>query len=323
MNKLLYALLLTFTFLAPQGALEANSNHDSDKSKHAKHNKHHKHSRHHGRGKHSDDRFATKADLELINQDIADINASLDALELQVGISPEELAAELVPLRADIDLNSSKIALAQEDIKLTQGEIEDIRNVDIENINGDIENINIAIVSINDRIDALVPSDPLESDLVFSGFFTQSRKPRFGLMFDWAEFKSNATGSFSSIEIKNSLISNGIEIRGSAVCADPVVADAIVKEFNTHVPTGGVVQSFTCFEQTLGRDVEWNIGSCNEEVELNASLNTLHQVCVAGNGAVVRPLIGTVSWGGVGTDFGGLGGTAGALSQTLEVILTR
>lgn len=325
MKNILYTLLLSIIFLAPQGELLADSDNQHNKIKPEKYKK----------VKHKHDKFwrvpfATKADLELINQDILVINASLDALELQVGVSPEELAAALAPLQddidalklqvnvspeelaaalaplqADIDANSTNVTLALDDITKIRTE--------------DIAGIQEAITSINKRIDALDPTDPPKQDLVFSGFFIEGFLPSFRTVADWDQFKRNATGDFSTITIRNVL--GGGSGSASVVCPLPANAALIANALNTYVPTvgrgAGEVISVTCIDPAFG-EVNWNIGSCNGEVELNASLNT-KTVCSAINGAVVRPLINNPSWGGIGAEFGG-GGTT---SQTLEVILTR
>ncbi|MEE8366105.1 MAG: hypothetical protein V3R76_09980, partial [Gammaproteobacteria bacterium] len=68
-------------------------------------------------------------------------------------------------------------------------------------------------------------------------------------------------------------------------------------------------------------------GFCGGEVELNAQLSFLgtsaEDVCQPSDGAAVRPLMTNKNWGGVGEDFDGTGGTFGAPTQKLEVILTR
>ena len=306
MYKQLLTILLTFLFLAPQAGLEAKEKED-DKRHHDRSNK--------TKG------FAhgTKAQLVLLNQAIADISAKIAFLEQRVGGLPGDLAATLTALRLDIDTNSNNVSQALDDI------------MDIPKF--DIAAIKLEITSIIGRLDALGSSVPVEPDLVFSGNFIQDgNQARFGLKFDWANFKNNATGSFSSIQIRNSF-DGGTTIAGSVVCDTPTIVDQIVSELNTHVPvpgpslgSAGSIMSFTCPEPTLSENVRWNIGECTGEVELNAQRypdSTSAAVCGTGQGAVVRPLLPSKSWGGVGTDFGGSGGTSGAPSQTLEVILLR
>jgi len=317
MEKHLLTALLVLVLVAPQTGLEAKSRHhgvkdrDNDaeerdhedkKRYHKSKKRHHKSKKHH----HSWRKFIrlARATKEELTTTLALLQADIDALVVQIGVTPDELAAALAPLREDIDANTTNVTLALEDIT-------NIRNVDI-------ADINLELASIIDRLGALESPGPSESDLLFSGFFISGFKPGFDIMVDWHEFRSNATGSFSSLEIRNSL-------GGSVVCDEPAVVDSIVKEFNAHVPTVGAgpgdVISYLCFDPA-SIPVEWNIGACNGEVELNAGLGT-KEVCGNSEGAVVRPLIGNSSWGGVGTDFGGSGGTTSAPSQTLEVILTR
>ncbi|MCP4430739.1 MAG: hypothetical protein GY806_07160 [Gammaproteobacteria bacterium] len=140
----------------------------------------------------------------------------------------------------------------------------------------------------------------------FSGAFTHLAVADAEVQQAWQDFRNNATGSFQSIEIRNSL-------GGSVICSDSVVATQIANELNlfTHGPG---FASFACGSQI------WNVGTCGG-IELNAGSVT--GVCRCGQNAVVRPTIANDNWGGVSTEFGGSGGTCDAPSQTLEVILTR
>jgi len=189
---------------------------------------------------------------------------------------------------------------------------------------------------LDERISALEESDSPASDLIFSGNFIEGNATNFDLKVAWANFKNSATGSFSSIEIRNVLIVDGVEIIGSIICSETAIATDIVRELNTHVPIAaipspGSLKSFTCLEPATsdspGRAVTWNVGECVGEVELNATLLGVKNVCQTtetSEAAIIRPHA-LSNWGGVGTDFGGAGGTTGrkAPSQTLQIILTR
>ena len=356
MKNILYTLLLTIIFLAPQGELLADSDNQHKNFKHKKDK-----SVKPAHGKYLGVPFATQADIELINQEIEDINAELDALDL-VGVSPEQLEAALAPLQAEIDALKSQVNVSPEQLEAAlaplQAEIDALKsqvNVSPEQLEAalaplqaeinalksqvnvspeelaaalvplqaDIDanegNVTLAldgITEINNHIDALHPTDPPEQDLVFSEFFIQSRTPGFRILADWDQFKRSATGEFSSITIRNS---PGDGFGGvSVVCADSAKATEIASALNTYVPTvyiGGIISN-TCIDPE-SRQVNWNVGSCNGEVELNASTDRV--VCSSINGAVVRPLQSNSSWGGIGGEFAG----RGTVSQTLEVILTR
>jgi hypothetical protein len=307
--------------LAPQTGLEAKSRHhgvrdrDHDSEKHYyKARKHHKSKKHHHRAhkKHRHLR-AIKAELALLKQAISEMNAKMVALEPQGAQIPVELVDKLNALQMAIDANQTAIDRNFNEIGVSLALIES-NNMGISNLD----------TRITDLETAGPPGyGPPEKDLVYSGHFTQTSSPGFGSQFDWAVFKSNATGSFSSIEIRNSL-------GGSVVCDNSDVVQQIVGEFNSHVPVKGSIVSFTCAEPTMAVDVTWNIGFCGGEVELNAGLSTepySNLVCQTkfSTGAVVRPLIGNDDWGGIGPDFGGPEGTFNRTppTQTLEVILKR
>ncbi|MFV2032378.1 MAG: hypothetical protein ACC663_07775, partial [Gammaproteobacteria bacterium] len=313
MVKIIITTLLAFLLLAPQAAVEAR-----EKGKEAKHDQ-----RFHKSKSHKFKRFphAVKSELESLNQSISEINARIDALELAGGGGlPPDLAATLAALQAAIDTNSGDIVFALDGINGNLAEIQTL--IDNLNANGaQLNSLELAVVDLESRILALEQSGLTGSDLIFSGYFIKNFESRFSLKFDWANFKSNATGSFSSIEIKNDL-----GVGGSAVCADPVVATQIVNELNTLIPVSGAISTFTCLEPTLGMDVYWNVGESGGEVELNAQLieaGVAPAVSQCEFGAVVRPLNPSRNWGGVGSNFGGASGTCNALSQTLEVVLTR
>ena len=213
-----------------------------------------------------------ETDLEPIKQDISDINDAIDALQLQL----KALAEKLVALRSDIDSNSNEIGAIYERVE-----------------------------EINDAIDALE-----QSKIVFSGIFTGGVEADADTQQAWVEFRSNATGPFTSIEIRNSL-DGGVTTNASVVCSDPTYATLIAMALNSSKPS-----SFVCDTKT------WNVGVCGgggTSFELNARSNA--EVCKSTESgifydAVVRPRIGSACWGGLDVKCSGP-------DQTLEVILTR
>ncbi len=178
----------------------------------------------------------------------------------------------------------------------------------------ELEAVNQAVVTTNQRIDdledriiALELSDPpTTGTVVYSGLFIGGQTPDDDpLVQAWIQFRKDATGSFSSIEIKNSF-------NGSVKCADSAAATLIANELNEHVSVPGSIRSFTC------QDKIWNVGTLvgivGNSVELN--VGSVERVNSCSADATVRPGIGNPNWGGIGI-------TCNAPSQTLEVILTR
>jgi len=342
MEKHFITALLVLVLLAPQLGLEAKSRHhgvkerDHDAEKHDYEKKKDGMHRHYSRyKKHKKHRHShsIRDELESINKAIADIRTEIAALGQPGGGLPGDLTAILAPLQSEIDLNTGELVVVDGNITNIFGEI--LRINDSLIANGDrlaglesaVATLVLDIAALISTVDTLSGGTP--TDLVFKGNFLlgNAERPRFGIKFDWANFKANATGSFSSIEIRNSL---GGSVKCSNTAAFPTIATDIANELNTHFPLPGSIVSFTCLSEftvenvPMLQDVKWNIGECDGAVELNADL-AKEAVCGGGQGAVVRPLHPTTqNWGGVGIDFGGsIGGTSGAPSQILEVILIR
>ena len=307
MWKQLFTTFFVLLLLAPHAELEAKGRHQS---------------RHGNDHKFTGFPHSTRAELNSLNLAISDINARIDILENQFGGIPEDLATTLEGLRLVIEANSSDLSLALEDITGILIDLQAIFNR-LDDNGGRIDDLELMVVDLGMnladlesrvgglelRILALEQSGPpLEPGATFSGDFTQGQASNITIRQAWSVFKSNVTGSFASIQIRNSQ-------GGSAICDDPVATTQIAAELNAHVPTNGSLTSFSC------QGLVWNVGSCAGGVELNAGLNA--EVCACNQNAVVRPEINNDNWGGVGTDFGGVGGTCGAPSQGLEVILTR
>lgn len=313
MKNILYTLLLSIIFLAPQGELLADSDNQHNKIKPEKYKK----------IKQKHDKFwrvpfATKADLELISQDIAGINASLDALELQVGNLPADLADQLAKLQSATETNSAEIFTALIDINDIFEDVETINRQSKIN-SGELDALGAAVDELNEKLTALISRvydhelrlfaleqaiPPEVQEIIFSGEFIADEAASDKIKADWNLFRSNAgAGSFQSIEIRNSF-------GGSIVCDVPGVAGDIATALSTFV--SGDPRAFQCGEVT------WNVGTCVGGPELNASASEI--VCNCGSEFAVRPFIGNEQWGGI-NGFGGT--TCGAQSQTLEVILTR
>jgi len=166
----------------------------------------------------------------------------------------------------------------------------------------------IEINSIIDRISVLEASGPEPPDgekLVFSGHFIMGITPAVGsqLVLDWLDFTSKAIGDYTSIEIRGSA-------GGGVSCSDSETATAIA-----HALSSGLrdtLFTFNCENRV------WNVGPGNPMtggggIELNAGSITETGTCL--EEASVRPLMGNSNWGGIGL-------TCVAPSQTLEVILT-
>jgi len=254
MEKYFITALLVLILLAPQSGLEAKSrhhgvkerDHDAEERDHEDKNRYHKSKKRHHKSKkrhHSSRKFfrfarATKAELELLKQSIveinaktiAEINAKMDALEPQSQL-PADLAAQLVPLQTAIDGNSSDVTMALDDI------IEIMMYID-----------SMDIDSIIARISALEKSGPEPPDgekLVFSGHFILKETPDAQLVQDWFDFRSNASGVYTSIEIRGSA-------GGGVSCSDPVTATDIANALSS-----GQTATFNCENRM------WNVGPGN------------------------------------------------------------
>lgn len=161
------------------------------------------------------------------------------------------------------------------------------------------------IVDINKRISDLPGST--DSDVVFSGYFPGGSEAGYDTRKAWVAFRSNATGPFTSIAIRNP---------GGAIvaCTDPINSTLLAMALNSSVlssdPT--VLLSVTCDARI------WNVGHCGGPggTELNAGSNSLICGCNTQD-VVVRPRVDNSSWGGIG------GVSCSAENQTIEVILTR
>lgn len=302
MSKNFIPTLLVLFLIAPLAELEARGYHKDPQHSPSKYF-----------------RFSNKTivDLESLKQALSDINAKIVTLELQAGDLPEELASALAKLELAIEANSSDITMALDDIiKIL---------IDIEEISGHVSDNGIRLTSLESAVSGLVdrlalletkvesldarilaleqPSPPI----TFSGVFGQGAAPVSGTQDAWKDFLSNAKnakGSFRSITITSSLSGSG-----SVICSNKDAASAIAKALNNHV-WGGATVTFTC------DGLFWNVGqfgSIGSGAALSAGGTKAVNDCDAD--ASVRPLVTHSNWGGVGT-------TCGALSQTLEVVLT-
>ena len=265
---------------------------------------------------------STRKELQVLKEAVEQIGRELEELKSQTGNIPLELAEKLAALQQTVDNNSSDISLALTDIvgilesiSTMVSDIESHSNrlnsleASVSQLDADIAALGTMLGDLESRVSALEQDAPTMTDnVVFSGTFSQGQVASIETQQAWTDFKNNATGFFGSIEIRNSS-SNG------AICNDPVAVTQIANELNTHLVSNNSITSFSCGTQT------WNVGTCGAGIELNAGFSA--SVCECGQGAVVRPRVGNNNWGGVGSDFGGSGGTCFAPSQTLEVILTR
>lgn len=308
MGKQIIITFLAIFLLVPQSSLMADSKHKY---------------RYHNSPKHKGFPHRTRVQLKSLKIAIVEIEKKLEELKSQIDDIPSELSTKLTALQLVVDNNSSDISLALTDIvdilqvisevTRTQGDHTSrigLLESNVADVSTSLGMLSSTVDDLELRVLALEQSNPPPtSGVIFSGTFTQSTVADAGLQQAWEDFRNNATGSFDSIEIKNSL-------NGSVTCADPAVATQIANQLNVHL-LGQASTSFTCESQI------WNVGTCDSGIELNAGSDA--SVCVCSQNAAVRPRIGNnnFNWGGVGTNFGGSGGTCGAPTQTLEVILTR
>ncbi len=338
MEKHFITALLVLVLLAPQLGLEAKSrynevkerdhdaeerHHDAKKRPHSRYNKSHKKHKNHKKHRHS---HGFKAELKKLKRDISDIKDMIDDLELEVDDDLlEDLKRELKALDLAIGANLLAInanQLANEgmfnEIGTSLAQIES-NNMRLSALEGSDLDTRLSALEGSDhesRITALELSAPPspDSDLVFSEVFSNG----VGLNEDspqvegWDNFRSKATGLFTSIEIRNSL-------GGSVICSDPEKTTEIAGALNNHDPsTSNSEKSVPC------EDKVWNIGACGlGGVELNVSSKP--EVCACSAIASVRPL-NVQNWGG----FGSLGGICELQpaqgpppTQRLEVILAR
>lgn len=112
----------------------------------------------------------------------------------------------------------------------------------------------------------------------------------------WRTFRSQLSGSFSSVTIKGSRNPNGV------TCSNPSAATRLCRTLRS-----GGSTSVNC----SGRN--WRVGTCGG-IELSAE----GSICSCpSNAFIVRPCISNSNWGGAGTR------TCGGPTQTLEVICQR
>jgi hypothetical protein len=174
------------------------------------------------------------------------------------------------------------------------------------------DHVNTRIDELEKRILALEESDPPgSSDLVFSDSYTQNLPPTGESRQAWAVFTNSAIGSFKSIEIRNSF-DGGVTVDASAICADMDKVNQIAGALNT---SGSI--SLECGNLT------WRVSACSgTELYAGSSARTCN--CDDQSAIAIRPLSTNENWGGVGSEYGGSGGgTCGAPSQTLQVVLER
>lgn len=208
-----------------------------------------------------------------LHQRIADIKEELEALKLQIGDLPPDLAA--------IDENTS----------------------DITEILNDITEIYIQLgqlEQLDERIKKLEQSGsepPAAEIVIFSGHFVGGSISTEQSSQDWLNFRASATGNFSSIAIRGSA--------GAGVsCSDTDGATTLAEMLNE-----GTEGNISCENRI------WNVGNSGSgTIELNAG--SLNEVGRCSQEATVRPRINNRNWGGIGV-------SCSAPSQTLEVILTR
>jgi len=309
MEKHFITAMLVLVLLAPQLGLEAKSrynevkerDHDAkerhDDAKKRPHSRYSKSHKKHKKHRHS---HGFKAELKKLKRDISDIKDKIEDFELEVDDELlEDLKRELNALQMAIDGNFNEIGIIFEQI----------------------ESINMGISALDTRLTELISaldtrlstleladptgSGPPDSELIFSGDFTNGIEADSDTQEAWVAFRSNATGTFSSIEIRNPGTGGG-----SAKCSDPTSATLLAMGLSSSKPT-----SLDC------DDLTWNVGFCGTQVhafELNAGSTSDVCECFNKQFAVVRPRMGNPNWGGIGgVDCGS------APAQTIEVILIR
>ena len=184
------------------------------------------------------------------------------------------------------------------------------------NANADeIDGLKTAVTDLRTRLDALelkvddhetrisALENPAFVGVSFSGVFTQGVVVPVDdpIITAWFEFKSKATGLFSSIEIRNNLSGPSVK------CTDSKVATGIAKALNDSIL--GSTTTFTCSDGRL-----WNVIPYGYDAELNVWTNANIDQC--DTYASVRPTKLSANWGGIGK-------SCGQPSQTLEVLLAR
>ena len=334
MEKHFITALLVVILLAPQTGLEAKSwshevkerDHDAKERDHEDKNRYHKakkrhhdaKKRHHKSKKRHNSarkffRFAraTKAELESLNQAIADVNSRIDELEQPGGELPAGLITTLEQLRIDVDTNEINISINESGVEFNTQEITQ-NDIAIEAIKADI-------FKIFKLIDELHPQPP--SGAIFSGKFIGGVAPGADggvIAAAWTEFTNiiGTFGTFSSIEIRS--LSDGGATIDSAICNDPTIATQIA----TALSSSGTISSLDC-----GAARTWSVNNCigtNLGVELRAGFDLGANACTCSQDAIViRPLATNEFWGGTGLGLTAtINPTCGEVTQTLEIILT-
>ena len=228
--------------------------------------------------------LAAAKDGFLHGQPFADLNTQIDNIRARL----ETLELQFGDLPLDL---TEKLAIIDDNFN----DITDIL-IDISDVYFQIEQLEARILLLEETGSEL----PIVERVVFSGHFVNRQAPtrdsKLGL--DWQAFKEDATGEFSSIEISGSM-GKGVS------CSDPAAATKLAAMLNQ----GGSI-SIDCENR------KWNVGIVDlGAVELNAGSFNEVNTCNRQE-ASVKPLLGSRNWGGIGV-------TCGAPSQTLEVILTR
>jgi len=288
MGKRIITILFVAVLLSPQAELEAKGRY---------------HFQHGNPHQFMGFPHATRAKLESLNRDIEAINAQIDNLKLLVGDLPVDLADTLDALRIDVDTNSADVELLLEQLGNILGD--DGNRLDsLEAAVMGLVKLNLKLGDLESRISKLEQAGSPNSDIVFSGDFTFNAEASVATQEAWVAFRANATGAFSSIEIRNPI--DGKSVR----CTDATSTTLLAMGLNSSKPTSLLCNNLT-----------WNVGFCGTQthaIELNAGLSS--QVCQCFNEqyAVVRPRMGNPNWGGIGGYNCGL-----APDQTIEVILTR
>jgi chromosome segregation ATPase len=249
--------------------------------------------------------------------DIAFIQLQVDGLNLQIGDLATDLALEAAQLQAAIDANSIDISGLLVNVSSLTAQIVLLDNqVDnhesrLTSLEGSLVVVQNTLADLEDRVDRIDQSvSALEEihnpAIVYSADFVRGATYSNSSIQtqDWNQFRSEATGSFSSIEISNSL-------GGSVICSDATIATNIAASLHNQ-STFDPDSVFSC------QGVNWVIGRCGSALELAAGQS---RACRCGQHASVRPNIG--NWGGVGSQFGGSGDTCFAPTQTIEVMLTK
>jgi hypothetical protein len=223
----------------------------------------------------------------------------------------------LLALQSSLQADSDKQFLNGKPFSFLDGEF--VSQQELESVNKAIEETNAKIGDLEERLSKLEDSEPPDpSQLTFTGDFKQDEPPGANILQDWSNFTTSATGSFNSIEIRNSF-DGGASTFARATCSEPEKASALASALNTLDPKSPAITTLEC------ENLIWNIEFCSYgKVELSAGISGASACNCFYRGLAIRPTVKTRDWGGAGPDFvGSRGGTCGATDQTLEVVLTR